>query len=89
MLGLMATAACLCWSFLYADAPTGANTGHGQEVTAPDTKYVDAELKTADGTVLHVKVDPTDLQGLKAGSKVEIIGNDDNDDNDDMPVFGR
>ena len=80
IISLTAAVALLCTPFVYAeDDPNGRGAGQAtQQTTSSNTKYVDVQLKTADGKVWDVKIDPSDLQGLKAGSKVEIIAEDSN-----------
>ncbi len=41
-------------------------------VTSTPTTTTDIQLKTIDGKIVHVQIDPQDLQGMKVGDKLEI-----------------
>jgi hypothetical protein len=41
-------------------------------VTTTPSTTTDIQLKTTDGKVIHVQIDPQDLQGMSVGDKLEI-----------------
>lgn len=40
--------------------------------TSDTTTTTDVQLKTLDGKIIHVQIDPQDLQGMSVGDKLEV-----------------
>lgn len=51
------------------DASSTPTTPTGTDTSSSST---DVQVKTADGKVIHIQVDPKDLQGVKVGDKLEV-----------------
>lgn len=87
LLGVVTTATLLCSPFVFADTtlqdpPTTTTTPSTTDSmpstststtnTTATTGTTDIQLKTLDGKIIHVHIDPLDLQGVSVGDKLEV-----------------